>query len=119
MQWLLFAFDLSVPVLMLVFGRWMWKRCPKEVGSLGYKTRRSTRNQETWQFANTYIGRLWWILGWIALALSAVPPLLFLGDETASANLCGKLMMAQCVLLAATIPPTERALKKRFPNDER
>lgn len=119
MKWFLLLCDLLIPVTMLVFGRWMWKRCPKEVGAaFGYKTRRSTRNQETWQFAHATIGRLWWILGWIALALSAAAALLFFGDESASLSLCGKLTMAQCVLLLVTIPITERALKKRFPDDE-
>ena len=118
MQWFLLACDLLVPVMLLVFGRMMWKHCPKESAVFGYRTRRSTRNAETWQFANTYIGKLWWILGWIVLPLSAALPILFWGDEAKEASLCGKLLMAQSIVLLVTILPTENALKKKFPDDE-
>ena len=42
----------------------MWKHCPKKInGVVGYRTRMSMINMDTWKFAHEYAGKLWWKAG--------------------------------------------------------
>lgn len=114
--WFMFICDLSIPVLMILAGRMMWKHPPKEInGFLGYRTTRSMKNKETWRFAHDYCGRLWWKIGWVMLALSAAVHLPVYGrSEQVVGVLGGIVCTVQCIVLIASIFPTERALKKNF-----
>jgi len=108
--------DLLVPACMLYFGRRFQKKPPKEINSLfGYRTARSMRSQEAWNFAHTYSGRFWYRAGWPTAAVSAVWMVLLFGKEIdavgASANV---LELIQLVPFLAVIPATERALKREF-----
>ena len=117
MRWFFYGLDLLIPVMMIVFGRWMQKHCPKEINAaFGYRTRRSTQSIEAWRFAHARCGRLWQIVGWPMLALSAALALLriFPVDD---ARLCGTLTMAQTVVLLLTIPVVEHALRRQFPGN--
>ena len=120
MRWVCFGFDLLLPFLMLLFGWWMYKRAPKDInGAFGYRTRRSMKNEETWKFAHTYCGRVWLITGAILLVVSAAAALLpRFASAQAAQSLCGKMTMAQCAVMVLTIPITENALKKQFPDDK-
>lgn len=117
--WFLFTCDLLIPVLMIAGGRMMWKHCSKSInGIVGYRTTRSMKNIDTWKFAHDYCGRLWWKIGWIMLVPSAVIHFPFYGSSentlgTVSAVLC----TIQCVVLVASIFPTERALKRNFTDE--
>lgn len=116
---ILIACNLLLPVLLIAIGALMKKRPPKKINALyGYRTERSMKNVDTWQFANAYSGALIWKIGWSALAVSAIVSmaLIHCGEEAMSiVNLL--LMTAQCVALIAAIPLTERALKAAFDDD--
>ena len=119
--WFLFLCNLLIPGLMMVSGRMMWKHCPKEInGILGYRTRRSMRNMDTWRFAHDYCGRLWWRLGWRMLLLSgAVQVPFFYSGESVVSVVGGVICMVQCVVLVGSIFPVEGALKREFFEDGR
>ena len=75
-------------------------------------------NQETWDFAHNYCGRLWTKIGWITLFASILSMLFTFGKgENAVGFIGGILMSLQCVFLVGSIFPVEFALKKRFDKD--
>lgn len=111
--------DILIPVVMLITGRIMWKHCPKHInGLMGYRTTRSMKNMDTWKFAHDTCGRFWWKTGWIMLFFSALTHVPFYnGDEKTLGTVSLVLIIAQLVVLIASIIPTEIALKKTFHSD--
>lgn len=114
--WFLLICDLQIPLLMIVFGRMMWKHPPNNInGIIGYRTRRSMQNSNTWKFAQEYCGRLWWKAGWAVLALSV---LLHVPFCNSTKNRIGMLSVVLCtvqgIIMMASIFLTERALKRNF-----
>ena len=117
--WFVLACDILIPMGMLVGGRLMWKRCPKQInGFLGYRTFRSMKNMDTWIFAHTFCGKLWWKVGFVMLILTVLLHLPFYqSSEGAMGILCLAILTIQLVVLVATVFPTEAALKKAFYDD--
>jgi len=111
--------DLLVPISMIVWGRILWKHAPGNInGLVGYRTARSMKNRDTWQFAQIYCGRLWWKTGWVILAPSFLIHVPFYnGSEDAVGTVGGILCTIQCVILILSIFPTERALKTHFTDE--
>ena len=72
--WLFFtAMDLLIPGIMVGIGTRFLKHPPGTINAwYGYRTARSMKNQETWDFAHETCGRLWVRLG----KLSFLPALL-------------------------------------------
>ena len=55
------AFDLLLPVVMIFFGREFMKNPPKEINpGYGYRTAMSSKNQDTWDFAQRKMGEVWY-----------------------------------------------------------
>ena len=108
--------NIWLPIFMIGFGRYFLKHAPKEINPVfGYRTSMSMKNQETWQFAHHYMGRLWYISGLILLPLSAVLMLPLLGKDTDTIGMLGSLIcIAQIVVIIGEIIPTEMALHKKF-----
>lgn len=51
-------------MLMIITGYMMYRHSPKEIKSIiGYRTKRSSRNLETWKLAYNYCCKLWIKLG--------------------------------------------------------
>ena len=112
--------SLLVPVIVIITGRMMWKHYPKNVnGLIGYRTTLSMRNIDTWKFANEYCGRLWYRIGILMLIFSIIICLLFFKASYNTAFMASLILIAiQCLILVATIFPTENALKREFPEEE-
>lgn len=56
--------DLILPISIILIGLLMKSHPPKTINSIiGYRTRRSMRSQEAWDYANSECGRLWSIIG--------------------------------------------------------
>ena len=111
--------NLMIPVLMIVFGRVFIKTPPKTInGIYGYRTSRSRKNQDTWNFAHLYCGKLWWKTGWVMLPLSIIGmvPAVNKGDDTVG-RVTGVIVMAECMILFMTIFFVEKALKKKLDTD--
>ncbi len=114
--WFMFVCDIEIPIFMIAAGYMMWKHPSKKInGAFGYRTARSMKNIETWNFANNHCGRLWWKLGWILLIPSVVIQFPFYHSSQNAIGILGEIVCAiQCVALVVSIFPTERALKKNF-----
>lgn len=117
--WLMLACNIVVPVITILAGRFMWKHSPKEINSIiGYRTKRSMKNEDTWKFAHIFCGKLWWIMGWIILAVSIVALIPFINSIYFTIGIVVIISVAvQCVILVISIIPTEIALKKTFFDD--
>lgn len=114
--WFMLICDLLIPALMIILGRMMWKHPPQSInGIVGYRTKRSMQNMETWKYAHDYCGRLWWKIGWIMLPVSAVVHLpVYRGSDNEIGAVGGILCTLQIVMLLVPVFLTERALKKKF-----
>ena len=62
--WFILICDCIIPAIMIIAGRMMWKHCPKKInGVVGYRTKMSMINMDTWRFAHDHAGKLWWKVG--------------------------------------------------------
>lgn len=115
--WLfMLAMDLLIPVLMLGFGYALSYHPPEKINYFyGYRTVMSTKNQDTWQTAQRYCGRLWWKLGWILLLPSVIPLLFVIGKGEDTVGIVGGIICAvQTVAIIGTILPVEKELRRIF-----
>lgn len=117
--WFMLICDLQIPFLMIFAGRMMWKHTPKNInGVIGYRTRRSMKNIDTWRFANYHCGKLWCKIGKIMLFPSTILHLPFYGRSVEATGIFGAILCTiQTIILLISIFPTEKALKKNFTED--
>ena len=110
------ATGLLVPLLMIGCGRMFYHKPPKTINSgFGYRTTMSMKNQDTWQFAHHFCGKLWYWMGLIMLPLSVVPMLLVFGREVDTIGWVGTVIcFVQVVPMVGAIVPTEMALRRTF-----
>lgn len=65
------AMNLIIPLSMIFLGKYFSKHAPGQINMLfGYRTARSMKNQDTWQFAHHYFGKLWFKMGLWMLVLT-------------------------------------------------
>ena len=107
---------LLLPLMMAGFGLLLMKNPPKKINSVyGYRTRRSVRSQETWDFAHYYFGKLWLVCGLVSIPVFLIPICLVLGKSEQVISMTGLIVLGlQTLLLLVTIILTERALKNNF-----
>lgn len=107
---------MATPLLTIVLGGVFVKNPPKTInGIYGYRTSLSRKNQQTWDFAQRYCGRLWKKIGWgmcfftlvVAFAVRQT-------GENVMGCVLGLLVLLQCAVLIASTAVVERALKKKF-----
>ena len=102
-----------IPALMLLFG-WLLAAPGNTVGKpnhlFGYRTKASMRSQETWEFANTYYGKL--CMRWSMPMLVLSEGIMFLFQRYAWT--LGILFAVQIVLFLSPILVVESAIDKRF-----
>jgi len=105
-----------IPVLMFLVGRMMLKHPPKRInGIYGYRTSRSMKNMETWNFAHEVCGKLWQKTGLVLLVVTmCIQVFLFGKSDEVVGTAAGILCVLQCVCLVATIIPVENKLKANF-----
>ena len=119
-SWILMFFsNLIVPVVLMSFGSSFRNNPPGQINALfGYRTNRSTKNQDTWVFANKLWGDLAWKSGiWMLIGSVAAMIAVFFAGENVVAAVGTILMLLQVAVIVATIPIVERALKKEFDKD--
>lgn len=117
--WFMFIFNMLIPIIMIISGTMMWKHCPNEINyAIGYRTKRSMKNMDTWKFAHDYCERLWVKIGWIMLIPSILIQLPFYhSNEDTIGNVGLILCYIQISILLLSIFPTEAALKRTFFDD--
>ena len=111
---------LLIPVIMIISGYLMKAKTPKKInGIYGYRTERSMKNKETWNFANKLCGDIWLKVGLIMLIISAVITAIISinKDENAFAVASIVILLVQTIILIATIVPVEKALRNKFDED--
>ncbi|MBQ6020348.1 MAG: SdpI family protein [Clostridia bacterium] len=111
-----FASVALIPAVMIVFGAVFSRRAPKRINrTVGYRTRRSMMNRETWEFAHQYSGKRLLFCGLAELPLSVIP-LLFVrgGTDDLIGGVCCAVMLLQLLPLLLIAVMTERALKREF-----
>ena len=107
---------LLLPTMLVGFGAIFRSHPPKNINmAFGYRTSRSMKSRESWDFANRYWGALVFRIG---LAAEGVTLAVLAAGYLASPGQMGNLSLVmsglQIVLLFVSIPLTERQLKKRF-----
>ena len=92
--WLfMLATALLIPGSMLLLGRSFAKKPPGEInGGYGYRTARSMRNRQTWEFAHAYSGRFWVRAGRPTLAVSLVWMALLFGRDIGTVGRLGTVL---------------------------
>lgn len=111
--------SMLVPGILISVGAWMQKHPPRDINwIMGYRSTRSMKTQESWDFANRYSGKLMVRAGWITLAVSLVVMLLVMfRSEAVVSAVSVVLINCQLIPLLAVLPLVERQLKKRFDED--
>lgn len=107
---------LLIPICMIIIGRVFINKPPKQINAFyGYRTSKSLKNKETWEFAHRYYGKILRVLGFILLLLSYVPMIYFYGYNAKTVGTVGGILVAlQIVAMFCSIIPVERELKKNF-----
>ncbi|MBD5502056.1 MAG: SdpI family protein [Lachnospiraceae bacterium] len=111
--------NLMIPALMIVIGKVFIKNPPKTInGIYGYRTSRSRKNQDTWNFAHLYCGKLWWKIGWVMLPLAVISMLpVIKKNDNIVGGVSAAVIMVECIAMFMTIFLVERALAKKFDKD--
>ena len=118
--WIFMALMVALlPLCMIYFGRRFMATPPEEINSLyGYRTYRSMKNADTWQFAHQYFGRIWYRWGLWALPVSLLLMLFFIGKGDDIIGLAGCILLGiQMIPLIIPIFLTEIALRQHFDKD--
>ena len=67
-----------IPILITLIVILMYKRPPKKVNwFVGYRTRKSMKNEKVWEEANRYCGKLWIIIGLAMIVIAVLLNVLF------------------------------------------
>lgn len=107
---------LLVPLTMILFGNLFYYKPPKKINSIyGYRTKRSMKNSQTWEFAHEHCGWLWIRFGVVLFLISLTCMNRVRGTDIDMIGIWGGIIVTiQCVLMVLTIPLTERELRKNF-----
>ncbi len=113
------AMSLLIPTIMFGYGWYFTKKAPKEINPIfGYRTTMSMKNQDTWEFAHKYCGRIWRVCGAVLLPVTVVSMLLTLGkSEDCIGTVGSSVCLLQLAPLIGSIVPIEVALRKTFHKD--
>lgn len=119
MWWFVLFCNILIPLIMIVSGIYMYKFPPKKINRiLGYRTRRSMKNADTWQFAHRHSGRTVGTVGLVMLILSGLIMLPFYRSNPSTLGTMGTILFTvQTIVLILSFIPTEIALKKTFHDD--
>ena len=67
-----------IPILITLIGILMYKRPPKKVNwVIGYRTRKSMKNEKVWKKANKYCGKLWIVIGSVMIVVAILLNVVF------------------------------------------
>lgn len=115
----MFICNLLVPLIMLIGGILMYRKPPKQINdAIGYRTRRSKKNMDTWLFAHKYCGKEWTIVGAILLVASVAGQIPFAGAGENTVGLVTMIVLGvQVAVILLSIVPVERALERTFDDE--
>ena len=109
---------LLIPAVMIGFGYYWKKHPPKRINlGYGYRTTRSIKSRQTWDFAHEVCARIWRIAGWWTLALSVIVFFhlwIEISDIGTLGTRCLVLVLLQIIPMILPLPITEYRLKREF-----
>ena len=114
--------NLLIPAVAIWYGRRFQANPPKEPnGVFGYRTARSMKSREAWDFAQRKMGQVWGRWGFALLPLAVVGQALTLfAPDTESMCLWSlPITVVEVVALLLSMIPVERALKENFDGNGR
>ena len=110
--------NLLIPITMISFGHSFEKKPPKIARSkfaFGYRTVMSMRNEETWEYAHRFFGKLWFRFGIAVGLISIIVLFFFIGKDKDTVGFAGMIICyVQLVAMLLPVIPTELALRRRF-----
>lgn len=108
--------NLLAPVIILIIGILYLKKPAKHISwAHGYRTERSMKNQETWEFAQKYFGGVCCRLGTAFLVLTLISMISVLNQNQKIIGILGNILgTMECFMILYVLIPTERALKKKY-----
>ncbi len=111
-----FCCNLIIPLVMVVGGYAMYMKPPKRINHIiGFRTKMSMKNDDTWKFAHERCGKLWFKIGIILLIASAVIQMPFVrSDDFTLDVLTLTLETVQLIVLIVSALSVEKKLKKTF-----
>lgn len=112
----MFCCTLLIPIIMIIVGNSMRLGKFKTINSIvGYRTRRSMKNQQTWDYAHRECGLLWRRWGSTMLVLTVIAMLLFMGEDTDHIGVVGSVItVLQMIPLFLSIVIVEKKLREKF-----
>lgn len=111
-----FILDIIIPLVMLIAGVLSAKKPPKNINALvGYRTERSQKSKQAWDFAQKYFGILFLKTGVAVFAVTLVASLAVLkSSEKVWSIECVILIVLQTISVFVPIILTEKKLKSKF-----
>ena len=112
----LFVFTTIMSLSFVIIGTLLLKHPPKDINStIGYRTKKSSKNQETWDFAQRLAGKVFLITGIVNFAVCSLIILLFVNKQNVEHMF---LVLAYCQIAECfvVILITELKLKKKIKN---
>ena len=110
----MFCCTLLIPIIMIIAGNSMRLGKFKTINSI-VGTRRSMKNQQTWDYAQRECGRLWMRWGVLMLVPTAVIMLLLLGKEVPTIGTVGGIVtVLQMLPPLLSIAIVEKKLREKF-----
>lgn len=110
--------NLLIPITMISFGHSFEKKPPKIARSkfaFGYRTIMSMKNEETWEYAHRFFGKLWFRFGIAVGLISIIVLFFFIGKDKDTVGFAGMIICyVQLVAMLLPVIPTELALRRRF-----
>ncbi len=112
----MFSCTLLIPIIMIIAGNSMRLGKFKTINYIvGYRTRRSMKNQQTWDYAHRECGLLWRRWGSTMLVLTVIAMLLFMGEDTDHIGVVGSVItVLQMIPLFLSIAIVEKKLREKF-----
>lgn len=114
----MFVMNLLIPLVMIIYGRVFEKKPPQIARSkfaFGYRTVMSMRNEETWEYAHRFFGKLWFRFGIAVGLISIIVLFFFIGKDKDTVGFAGMIICyVQLVAMLLPVIPTELALRRRF-----
>lgn len=112
----MFCCTLLIPIIMIIAGNSMRLGKFKTINSIvGYRTRRSMKNQQTWDYAHRECGLLWRRWGSTMLVLTVIAMLLFMGKEVPTIGTVGGIVtVLQMLPPLLSIAIVEKKLREKF-----
>lgn len=115
--WIFFLFfDLVFPCSMIIVGIMFYNNRNKKINIFsGYRSDMSMKNNNTWKFANEYLGNLLKNLGISLFIITLFISFGFINNDSESISIQGIIIyIVQVFIIIASVISVEYALKKNF-----